>query len=102
MKNRLGLTTLLIFTSTLLMSCNSKKDDSGNHFSMSIEGYTLNQTVILSRHNIRSPLSGNGSLLDKITPYKWHEWSSGPSELSIKGGLLETEMGQYFRKWFEN
>lgn len=101
MKNRLGLTTLLIFTSTLLMSCNSKKDDSSNHFSMSIEGYTLNQTVILSRHNIRSPLSGNGSLLDKITPYKWHEWSSGPSELSIKGGLLETEMGQYFRKWFE-
>lgn len=68
---------------------------------MSIEGYKLNQTVVLSRHNIRSPLSGSGSLLDKITPYKWHEWSSAPSELSTKGGLLETEMGQYFRKWFE-
>ena len=60
--------------------------------------YTLERVVILSRHNIRSPLSGYGSLLGEITPHKWFEWSSAPSELSLRGGVLETMMGQYFRK----
>ena len=61
--------------------------------------YQLKEMVILSRHNIRSPLSGNGSALAEITPHKWFEWTSGPSELSLRGGQLETIMGQYFRKW---
>ena len=61
--------------------------------------YQLKQTVVLSRHNIRSPLSGNGSALAKMTPHIWFNWTSGPSELSIRGGILETMMGQYFRKW---
>lgn len=63
--------------------------------------YKLEQVVVLSRHNIRSPLSGKGSTLDKSTTYKWHEWTSAPSELSLKGGMLETSMGQYFRRWLE-
>ena len=66
------------------------------------EGYTLEQVVVMSRHNIRSPLSGNGSVLDELTPYTWYEWSSNPSDLSLRGGALETMMGQYFRKWLEN
>lgn len=66
------------------------------------EGYTLEQVLVLSRHNIRSPLSVNGSLLDSVTPYKWYDWSSNPSELSLRGGILETETGQYFRKWLES
>ena len=33
-------------------------------------GYTLDQVVVLSRHNIRSPLSGSGSLLGDITPHE--------------------------------
>ena len=69
--------------------------------SLSHAGYTLEKAVVLSRHNIRSPLSGNGSLLGDITPHEWFSWSSGPSELSIRGGVLETQMGQYFRKWLE-
>ena len=69
---------------------------------LSHEGYTLEQVVILSRHNIRSPLSGGGSLLGTITPHEWFEWSSEPSELSVRGGVLETMMGQYFRKWLES
>jgi glucose-1-phosphatase len=69
--------------------------------SLSHEGYTLEQAVILSRHNIRSPLSGGDSLLGTITPHKWFNWSSKPSELSLRGGVLETEMGEYFRKWLE-
>ena len=61
--------------------------------------YTLKQVVVLSRHNIRSPLSGRSSRLQRITPHEWHHWSSAPSELSLRGGALETMMGQYFRKW---
>lgn len=69
--------------------------------SLSREGYGLEQVVVLSRHNIRSPLSGSGSALGSITPHEWFEWSSNASELSLRGGVLETEMGQYFRKWLE-
>ena len=68
---------------------------------LSKDGYTLTRTVILSRHSIRSPLSGNGSTLGTITPHEWFSWSSAPSELSLKGTVLETEMGEYFRKWME-
>ncbi len=62
------------------------------------ERYTLKQVVVLSRHNIRSPLSGRRSTLQRITPHDWYQWSSAPSELSLRGGALETMMGQYFRK----
>ena len=64
--------------------------------------YTLEQVVVLSRHNIRSPLSGSGSLLGDITPHEWFEWTSNPSELSLRGAMLETLMGQYFRLWLED
>ena len=63
--------------------------------------YTLDKVVVLSRHNIRSPMSGNGSVLDDITPHTWFQWTSQPSELSVRGGVLETIMGQYFRQWLE-
>lgn len=61
--------------------------------------YKLKEVVILSRHNIRSPLSTNGSALSKMTPHEWTNWSSAASELTVRGGVLETEMGQFFRKW---
>ncbi len=70
--------------------------------SLSRDGYTLKQAVVLSRHNIRSPLSGAGSVLDSMTPGDWFEWTSEASQLSVKGGNLETAMGQYFRKWLES
>jgi glucose-1-phosphatase len=61
--------------------------------------YTLEEMVIMSRHNIRSPLSGKGSVLSRITPHEWFEWTSAPGELSLRGGALEVEMGQFFREW---
>lgn len=61
--------------------------------------YQLKEAVVLSRHNIRSPLSDDKSDLGRMTPHKWHKWSSGKSELTSRGGALETMMGQYFRKW---
>ncbi len=63
------------------------------------ERYALEEMVILSRHNIRSPISGPGSVLSRITPHEWFPWTSAPGELSLKGGALEAEMGQFFREW---
>ena len=40
--------------------------------------------------------------MQRITPHEWYHWSSAPSELSLRGGVLETMMGQYFRKWLVN
>jgi len=64
--------------------------------------YKLKEVVILSRHNIRSSLSVNGSVLQKMTPHQWIKWSAAPSELTLRGGVLETIMGQFFRKWTVN
>lgn len=68
---------------------------------LSREGYTLEQVVIMSRHNIRAPLSGKDTVLGKITSHDWFKWSSDPSGLSLRGGNAEVSMGQYFRKWLE-
>ena len=64
--------------------------------------YKLKEVVILSRHNIRSSLSVNSSVLQKMTPHQWIKWSAAPSELTLRGGALETIMGQFFRKWTVN
>lgn len=64
--------------------------------------YELKEVVVLSRHNIRAPLSGKNSILGKITTHQWTNWTANASELTLKGGVLETMMGQYFRKWLES
>lgn len=61
--------------------------------------YKLQEAVVLSRHNIRAPLSDSKSALGRMTPHKWHKWGVGKSELTSRGGALETMMGQYFRNW---
>ena len=63
--------------------------------------YTLNKVVILSRHNLRAPLSSNGSVPEELTPHEWINWTSNASELTLRGGVLETSFGQYFRKWLD-
>ena len=61
--------------------------------------YELKEVVVMSRHNIRSPLSSGGAAYQRVTPHTWFEWTSPGSQLSLRGGVLETEMGQFFRKW---
>ena len=61
--------------------------------------YELKEVVVMSRHNIRSPLTSGGAAYMRVTPYKWFEWTSPSSQLSLRGGVLETEMGQFFRQW---
>ncbi|MBR2229650.1 MAG: glucose-1-phosphatase [Prevotella sp.] len=55
--------------------------------------------VVMSRHNICSPLTSGGAAYMRVTPYEWFKWTSPSSQLSQRGGVLETEMGQFFRKW---
>ena len=86
----------------ILAGISTANAEETRRWSLDRDDYTLQQVVILSRHNIRSPLSGKGSVLDDITPHEWFPWSSSPSELSLRGGVLETEMGQFFRKWLES
>ena len=88
--------TILFF---LLLGVSLSAFAQGNRPDEFSERYTLKQVVALSRHNIRSPLSGRHSTMQRITPHEWYRWSSAPSELSLRGGALETIMGQYFRKW---
>jgi hypothetical protein len=61
--------------------------------------YQLKEVVVMSRHNIRSPLTSGGAAYMRVTPHEWFKWSSPSSQLSLRGGVLETEMGQFFRKW---
>ena len=61
--------------------------------------YTLKEVVVMSRHNIRSPLSSGEAAYQRVTPHQWFKWSSPSSQLSLRGGVLETEMGQFFRQW---
>lgn len=61
--------------------------------------YELKEVVVMSRHNIRSPISSGSAAYQRVTPHTWFQWSSPNSQLSLRGGVLETEMGQFFRKW---
>ena len=61
--------------------------------------YQLKEVVVMSRHNIRSPLTSGGAAYMRVTPHECFKWKSPSSQLSLRGGVLETEMGQFFRKW---
>lgn len=65
------------------------------------DGYTLKQVVAMSRHNLRAPQEKDMETLSKSTPHSWVSWSSNGSELTVKGGVAETIMGEFFRKWLE-
>lgn len=67
----------------------------------SAENYRLEKVLIFSRHNVRAPTNHNTPLLGKLTNKKWIEWSSKPGELSLRGGIMETAMGQYFKEYLE-
>lgn len=57
--------------------------------------------VVLSRHNIRTPLVGKGSVLSRVTDpsYQWFPWEDPASHLTVKGTRLESQMGRFFREW---
>jgi len=63
--------------------------------------YELEQLVVLSRHNIRTPLVGKGSVLERVTDstYVWFNWQDPASYLTAKGQRLENKMGIFFHEW---
>lgn len=65
--------------------------------------YTLEQMVVLSRHNIRAPLVGKGSVLTRVASpdCQWFAWEGSPSHLTPKGERLETKMGEFFKQWLD-
>ena len=66
--------------------------------------YELEQLVVLSRHNIRTPMVGKGSILERLTnpDYQWFNWEEPASYLTDKGERLEANMGAFFREWLQN
>ena len=70
------------------------------NFAYAEQNYKLEKVLILSRHNLRAPLVTKNSELNQITPNKWFDWQVKAGELSMKGALLETAMGQYFRLYY--
>ena len=99
MKNRMKklLAVLLLAAMALGTTCAAL----GETTEAEAKPYQLEQVVVLSRHNIRAPLSNSGSAVAELTPHTWTEWTARDSELTMKGGVSETMMGQYFRKWLE-
>ncbi|RRU71216.1 bifunctional glucose-1-phosphatase/inositol phosphatase [Stenotrophomonas maltophilia] len=63
-----------------------------------VHGDTLEQVILLSRHNLRAPVVASGALAN-ATPERWPDWDVGAGELTTKGGVLEVYMGRYMGQW---
>lgn len=61
-----------------------------------IQSLQLKKVLILSRHNLRTPLT---SSLSRMTPKIWPKWNAEVGHLTEKGALLEKYMGEYFSAW---
>lgn len=64
--------------------------------SLQEKGYVPEEIVILSRHNLRAPMKTETQQLKNATSHAWMKPDVPDGELSYKGGVLETMMGQYF------
>ena len=93
------MTRIALFISAILTICGTSVHAQMKRSDEFRAKYELKEVVVMSRHNIRSPLSSGGAAYQRVTPHTWFEWSSPGSQLSLRGGVLETEMGQFFRKW---
>ncbi|CAG4967539.1 unnamed protein product [Colias eurytheme] len=63
---------------------------------LTVSAYDLKQVLILSRHNIRAPLSSSLNILSNKT---WPTWNVQPAFLTAKGAVLEGYMGNYISNW---
>lgn len=69
--------------------------------SLQEKGYVPEEIVILSRHNLRAPMKTETEQLKSATSHAWLKPDVPDGELSYKGGVLETMMGQYFGAYAE-
>lgn len=68
------------------------------------ENLYLERVTILSRHSVRAPLEQYLNTLDEMTGkgHQWTRWSVPGSNLTLRGGALETLFGEYYRLWLDN
>lgn len=59
----------------------------------------LEQVLILSRHNLRTPLVIN---LEDYTPKIWPKFNGIATDLTSKGVYLESLMAEYITEWLES
>lgn len=64
-----------------------------------INSLKLEQVLILSRHNIRTPLTSD---LAKYAEKPWPVWDESTGYLTKKGALLEGYMGKYIAEWLNS
>lgn len=60
------------------------------------DNYRLEKVLILSRHNLRAP---HIKEVHELTNRKWFDWIVNSRELSLRGGLSETALGEYFNRY---
>lgn len=89
-KFRFFIITLLLFVCSIV-------------FAQEKTSLKLEKVTILSRHSVRAPLESYLSTLDEMTAdgHHWTRWSVPGSNLTLKGGALETLFGEYFRLWLD-
>lgn len=102
-----SLVVLAVFTVAICVSCNANTVNKQNSKVVgegisTPNGYTLEQSTILSRHNLRSPLQATVDKLNSLSPHEWMKWTAGPEELSVVGSQSEVLMGIYYKKYFES
>jgi glucose-1-phosphatase len=101
---------LVLASALVLWSCGKDNGPSSQHADWLDrtagfqDKYELEQMVVLSRHNIRTPMVGKGSILDRLTnpSYQWFPWEDPASYLTAKGERLEANMGAFFHEWLRN
>nr|XP_021198652.2 glucose-1-phosphatase [Helicoverpa armigera] len=62
-----------------------------------VQRLNLEQVLILSRHNVRTPLTGE---LEMYASKPWPKWNVSSGLLTRKGYQLEGYMGEYIADWF--
>ena len=85
-KKKLWMLAAILFISGTGLQAQTKRSDDFR------ARYELKEVVVMSRHNIRSPISSGSAAYQRVTPHTWFAWSSPSSQLSLRGGVLETEM----------
>lgn len=68
------------------------------------QNLALEKVTVVSRHGVRAPLESYLNTLDEMTGkgYQWTRWSVPGSNLTLRGGALETLFGEYFRLWLDD
>ena len=64
------------------------------------DDYRLTQMLVVSRHNLRAPFVDDDALRE-ISTRDWQPKRAKRGELTAKGGLRETQMGQCFARYLD-